>query len=205
MSSGNDAMSEVLWQQFIALQGLEAIAVVLAIAYVVLAAHKNIWCWLCAGISTLLYTIVFWHVNLPFQVVLNAYYVLMAVVGYWQWQRSGDEADVSRLTLTQNSVIIAVIFTVTAVLAHTVSSYVDTQYVYVDAFITIASVITTVMVVYKKLDNWVYWLVINAVSCWLYWQVELYLTSLLFLLYVGLSVYGLLQWRKSHSLTPARD
>ncbi|WP_240615483.1 nicotinamide riboside transporter PnuC [Alteromonas facilis] len=185
---------DALIEQVVVMQWLEVVAVVLAIAYVLLAAKKNIWCWLCAGISTALYTVIFWDVNLPFQVGLNGYYVLMAVVGFVRWKKEEDNFEPTRLSWQENTAIVLGILLVTLLVASYVSSFSSTSYVYVDAFVTVASVVTTLMVVFKKLDNWVYWVVINAVSCWLYWQVGLVLTSLLFLLYVGLAVYGLIQW-----------
>ncbi|MDP5041289.1 MAG: nicotinamide mononucleotide transporter family protein, partial [Paraglaciecola sp.] len=75
-----------LLQQLSAQSGLEALAVVLALAYVWLAAKQNIWCWPCALLSTAIYTFVFWEVTLPFHALLNVYYMLMAVYGWLQWQ-----------------------------------------------------------------------------------------------------------------------
>lgn len=57
--------------QIAATSKLEWLAVVLAIAYVLLAAKQNSWCWLCAFASTAIYTWLFWQVTLPFQSMLN--------------------------------------------------------------------------------------------------------------------------------------
>ena len=195
---------EQLYQQFTAMLGFEVVAVVLAIAYVVLAARKSIWCWPCAFVSTAIYTVIFWDVNLPFQVALNAYYVLMAVYGFMQWRtqfRSQDSADAAgfvstRLTAQQHTLILSAILIATVLLAQVVMAYSNSLYVYTDAFVTVSSVITTVMVAHRKIENWLYWMVINTVASWLYWQVDLYLSSLLFVFYVGLSVYGWAQWKK---------
>ena len=67
---------------------LEWVAVVLAIAYVLLAAKQNSWCWLCAFVSTAIYTWLFWQVTLPFQSALNFFYMIMAGYGYYQWSKA---------------------------------------------------------------------------------------------------------------------
>ena len=58
---------ELFQQQWAAQSGWEIIAVVLALAYVWLAARQSIWCWPCALVSTGIYTWIFWQVTLPFQ------------------------------------------------------------------------------------------------------------------------------------------
>ena len=59
----------------------ELLAVVLAIAYLVLAMRQNSWCWPAAFFSTMIYTVLFWNVSLLMESVLNGYYLLMAVYG----------------------------------------------------------------------------------------------------------------------------
>lgn len=180
-----------------AMLGLEVVAVVLAIGYVILAARKSIWCWPCAFVSTVLYTVIFWDVNLPFQVALNAYYVVMAVYGFWQWRAPASDGFVAgTLSVQQHSLIMTGILITTVLLSQVVMAYSNTLHIYTDAFVTVASVVTTVMVAHRKIENWFYWMLINTVASWLYWQVGLYFTSLLFVFYVALSVYGWAQWRK---------
>lgn len=187
---------EALQQQFSAMSLLEAIAVILAIAYVILAARQNIWCWLCAFVSTAIYSVIFWEVNLPFQVALNIYYVAMAAYGFWQW-RNGGETDrpVTSMTGLQHALMFTGTAVFTLVCVNLVQFYTQGHFLVADAFVTVASVLTTVLVAHKKRENWLYWMAINAVACWLYWQVELFLTSLLFFAYIALAVYGWMQWR----------
>jgi nicotinamide mononucleotide transporter len=54
------------------------------------------------------------------------------------------------------------------------------------------------MVVHKVIENWLYWIVINSISIFLYIDRELYQTAGLFALYLVLSVMGYLAWRKAY-------
>lgn len=198
-----DGIVQIFLNQIAHTPLLEGVAVFTAIGYVVLAARQNILCWLFALVSTVCYVIVFWQVSLPFQTALNGYYVFMAVYGFWQWRRGdNDRKPVTKLTIRQHISIIGSVFIVTVVTARLWQEIAFTPYIYVDVFVTIASVATTLLVAHKKLENWLYWMVVNCAAAWLYWQVDLFLTSGLFLLYCGLSIYGFWQWRKDHQLHP---
>jgi nicotinamide mononucleotide transporter len=67
---------------------------------------------------------------------------------------------------------------------------------YLDSFTTWGSVLTTWMVTQKILENWLYWIVIDAISIVLYIDRGLHLTSLLFVAYVIIVVFGFFAWRK---------
>ncbi len=71
----------------------ELTAVILAIAYLLLAVRENVWCWLFAFVSTAIYTVLFWDVSLLMDSALNVYYMAMAIFGWYQWTRGGVGRD----------------------------------------------------------------------------------------------------------------
>lgn len=180
----------------------EGLAVVLALAYLLLATKENILCWYCALISTAIYTVLFWDVRLLMDSALNGYYMLMAVYGWHQWRFGGaDHHGVAIQTLSRNShlSIFVSIALMTAVSGVLLSQNTDAAWPYVDSFTTWASVITTVMVARKVLEHWLYWLVIDAVSIPLYIERELYLTAVLFIAYLVIVVIGYVNWRQRYA------
>ncbi len=182
----------------------ENLAVVLAIAYLLLAMRENILCWVAALLSTAIYTVVFWNVSLVMESALNVFYMGMAVYGWMQWNRAREDDGVEIHTwawLTHIRVI-AAILVLTAVVGSLISGT-GAARPYVDSFTTVASVITTFMVARKVLENWLYWIVIDAVSIWLYLDRGLESTAGLFALYVVLAVVGYFQWRARVGIAPA--
>ena len=176
---------------------LELVAVILALAYVWLAAKQNSWCWPCALLSTAIYTYLFWEVTLPFHVLLNVYYMLMAIYGWRQWQ--GPSSKVLPVTSwrgKQHMLCIALLMAGSFLLSKGISSVFDEQYLYLDASITIFSLFTTVLVAHKVRENWIYWIVIDLFSAYLFFSKGLILTSLLFLLYTFFAFYAYMQWGK---------
>lgn len=180
---------------------LEWCAVVLAMAYVFLAARQNSWCWLCAFVSTAIYTWLFWQVTLPFQSALNFFYMVMAGYGYYQWSKGGEDGEgqpVRYWSWWVHALIVPVMLFAAWGLSVLASSQFNSSYLLLDASINLLSVITTFMVAHKILQNWVYWFFINIASAYLYFQVGYALSACLFLGYVGFSVYGYIQWRAEY-------
>jgi nicotinamide mononucleotide transporter len=187
-----------LIQQLSAQSWLEILAVVLALAYVWLAAKQNIWCWPCALVSTAIYTFVFWEVTLPFHALLNVYYMLMAVYGWLQWQKDKDKPlTVTSWKVKQHIIAISLLIVISLLLSFLGASIFDSSFLYLDAFITVFSVFTTVLVAKKVRENWLYWIVIDAVAVYLYLVKGLLPTGLLFIIYSIFAIYGYMNWSKS--------
>ncbi|GEA06125.1 nicotinamide mononucleotide transporter [Alteromonas sp. KUL42] len=184
--------------QIIATSLLEWVAVVLAMAYVLLAAKQSSWCWLCAFLSTAIYTWLFWQVTLPFQSALNFFYMIMAGYGYYQWAQGAEDGETKRVThwpLLVHVAIVPAMILLAWGLSYLASSQFNSEHLLLDASINLLSVVTTFMVAHKILQNWVYWFFINIGSAYLYFQVGYVLSACLFMAYVGFSVFGYYQWR----------
>lgn len=190
----------------------EAIAVMLALAYLILAMRTNIWCWSAAFLSTAIYTVLFWNVSLLMESVLNIYYMGMAVYGYWLWlhvpsvQQSqqhnvSSQLNITSWTLKTHTIVIAVTSLVSIVVGYGMANYTAAAFPYIDAATTCFAVMTTYLVAKKVLENWLYWVVIDVVSIYLYFQKGLMLTSGLFILYVAMAVAGYMMWRKKYQHT----
>ena len=180
---------------------LELIAVVFAIAYLVLAVRENSLCWYAAGISTLIFLFIFWDVKLYMESGLQTYYLAMAFYGWYQWRDANCETaslQVSKWSARQHLKALALIAILTFASGSLLNSGTDASLPYLDSFTTWASVVTTFMVARKVLENWIYWLVIDSVSIYLYIDRELYFTSLLFAIYIAIIFFGWFSWSKSY-------
>ena len=179
----------------------ETLAVVLSIAYLLLVIRQNIWCWLCAGISSAIYVWLFIGARLYMESLLYAFYVGMAVYGWMIWKRSDDdELSISVWSLNTHAVALLVILAFAMVTGWYLSNFTDAAFPYIDSLTTFAAIWATFLVARKVLENWWYWLVIDLVSIAIYWARGLELTSVLFIVYVILIPFGMLQWRKSYRL-----
>ncbi len=188
-------------EQFLRNSLLELTAVVFAIAYLVLAVRENILCWYAAGISTLIFLFIFWDVKLYMESGLQVYYLAMAVYGWYQWRLVNDNSEglqVSMWSMRQHLIALLLIALLTFISGYLLNSGTDAQLPYLDSFTTWGSVVTTFMVARKVLENWIYWLVIDSVSIYLYIDRELYFTSMLFAVYIVIIFFGWFSWSKSY-------
>ena len=90
---------QAILEAFASTSHLELVSVAFGLAYVILAARENSWCWPCAFIGTGTAVVLFWDGLLPMEAALNAYYLAMAVYGWWQWQ-GGNSSGESTLRIT---------------------------------------------------------------------------------------------------------
>jgi len=183
-----------------ALQWWEVLAVILAVAYLVLAIRQNIWCWAAAAVSTLLYLYIMFQARLYMESALQVFYLLMAAYGWYEWRyggAGGEELEVTTWPPRLHVLAGACIIVLVLVSGELLSRYSQAALPFLDSFTTWGAVIATFMVARKVLENWIYWFAIDAVSIGLYFSRELYFTAVLFTAYLVMIVIGYRSWRAS--------
>jgi nicotinamide mononucleotide transporter len=177
-------------------------AVITGIVYILLAARENIWCWLFGIISSGLSIYVFFISKLYAESFLYFYYILAGFYGWYHWNQKTKDAEKLPISLWKwRDHIIAIVagILISLGLAFVLREYTDAQMPIIDAHTTIFSFIATYMTTRKILETWLYWIVIDTVSIWLYWSRDLYLYSLLMLVYTIMAVYAFQHWRRTRS------
>jgi len=192
---------DTLVNQLQALSSLELLAVVLAVAYLLLVIRQNIWCWICAGVSSAIYVWLFIGANLYMESLLYVFYVAMAVYGWSTWKRQSvaePALSVSVWPLRIHATAILTIVVLASGCGYLLSRFSDAAFPYFDSLTTFAAIWATFLVARKVLENWWYWLAIDAASMLIYWARGLELTALLFVIYIILIPVGLIQWLRSY-------
>jgi len=182
-----------------ALSGWEVLASVLGIGYIIFAAKESQWCWPLAFLSTLIYTVIFWKGQLPMQAMLNFYYMAMAIYGYKLWQKQGKANQttvINRLSWPQQFAFFILGSLLTFATANYLISIEASQSPYLDAGVTVFSVLNTILMARKVLQNWLYWIVIDAAAIVLYAQTGYYATIVMFTIYLVLALLGYISWMK---------
>lgn len=179
---------------------LEALAVGLAVAYLVLAIRQHPACWWCAVASAVLYIRVMYAANLYMESALQLFYIAMALYGWWTWRGGAAARGGRRVTdwpIVLHLLPLLLIAVLTGISGVLLSAIPAAAFPYADSFTTWGAIVATWLVARKVLQNWYYWFVIDAVSVYLYWQRDLVPTALLFCVYLVLIVIGYRVWRDS--------
>ncbi len=192
---------QTLSSEATSMTGWEAIAVALAVAYLLFAMKESLWCWPAALISTLIYTVLFWQVALLMESLLNVFYMAMAFYGFWQWRWGAGpnaSAGVALQTWSGSKHLMVILATAgcAMLLGYFMSQYTQAAMPYLDAATTCFAIVATFMLAYKVVENWLYWVVIDLVSIYLYLIKGLMLTSILFVFYVVLAAVSYWLWRQ---------
>ena len=180
---------------------LEWVAVSLAIAYLLLAIKESLWCWPAAFVSTAIYIILFFDVNLYMESLLNLYYLIMAMYGWSQWNKKiNDEPQKNILIWPVKIHIMLIGLTTLLVLAsaYLLNIFTNQDFALIDSFTTWFAVLATYMVTQKILENWLYWIIIDSVSIYLYLSKGFALTAVLFLSYIILAYIGWITWKRHY-------
>ena len=175
---------------------IESVAVFFSILYVILAAKENILCWGAAAISVTLYIYIFFSVQLYPETGLQVFYLFMAFYGYYNWNKKEQSLQIIEWNISKHFAILILGAILTFLMGFYFTTYTNAKMPIVDSFTTVFSIFATYMVVKKILGNWLYWIVIDTVSVYLFYSRDLHLTSLLFMAYTIIAVFGYFNWLK---------
>jgi len=183
---------------------VEILATAASLLYIVLLIREKIACWPFGIAGSLLSIYLFIDVRLYSEAFLYFFYAVMGVWGWLHWHR--------RNAMHQNPVIrwrpeshlrsIVIACALATGLGYTMHFYSDAERPVFDAFITVFSFLGTYLEINKVLEAWIYWLLINLASMWLYHDRSLDIYAVLIGIYSVLSVWGYLDWRKSYYAQP---
>jgi len=192
-------VTETITSAFQQTSWIEALAVVLGIAYVILAAYESNWCWLAAAISVSLYIYICFNAKLYSETGLQVFYLIMAFYGWWQW-KSGkpgkEKLEISVLKTSNHLLLIALGLLLTFLFYFVMKNYTNAALPLADAFVTAFSLIATFMVAKKNLENWIWWILIDGLAVYIYYRRDLHLTAVLYFIYAIIAVAGFINWKK---------
>ena len=177
---------------------LEIVAVIFGITYVILAAKNKISCWIFGIVGSVLSIFLFVvYAKLYAESVLYLFYVFAGIYGWVNWKKLKEENQVYQHHLkTHLQIIIG--GTIVTFLFYYAMTYLfsGAKKPLTDSFTTIFSFIATYLTTRKWIENWIYWVVIDAVTTYLYFSRGLEIYSILMLAYSFIAIYGYLEWKK---------
>lgn len=195
-----------LLTQLLATSPWEVAAAALGLAYLLLAVRRNLLCWLCAFVSTAIYLVLFARAALYMQSLLQIFYLVMAVYGFMDWRKgktASGEVLIRSWTMRQHLLALVLVVIATVINGWLLARGTDAAAPYVDSLVTWGSVVTTWMVARRVIENWLYWIVVDAIAAWLYFSQGLLVTTILFVIFLGIVVRGYFTWRRELSLQRA--
>ena len=179
---------------------LEIIGVVFGFLSVWYAKKNHIWVFPTGLISTSIFVYLLWKWVLLGDMMINAYYFVMSVYGWYVWtKKTNDNVTPISQTNAKEKRILIIIFILTLAFVYVVyqSAGKWTSWTaYIDTFTTAVFFVGMWLMARRKIENWIFWIVGDIISVPLYFYKGLTFTSLQYLIFTIIAIYGLLAWKK---------
>ena len=184
-----------------AVSWLEVVAFVLALANIACSVFEIHWGWPLTIVASALYVWLFYVSKLYGEAGVNVFFAVAAVWGWWQWlrgHRSDSSLPLKIARLDSKGVAMtggawAVLWVASAMLLRAVT---DSEVPLADGFVTAGSIVGTVLLGRKFIENWPLWLIVNAASIALFVYKGLHLTVVLYVIFFLLAIWGWVGWTK---------
>ena len=185
---------------------VEWIAAALGLANVWLVVKRSVWNFPAALLMCALYLWVFFEAKLYSDALLQLFFIAINIYGWTAWlanRAETGEVVVETMGTAARWSVVAITALVALLWGSLMGSLTDASHPFWDGTIAMASIASQILLARRKLENWVGWIFVNLISVPLYFIKELYPTTALYVVLLGLAVVGLLEWRAKLRQTPS--
>ncbi len=181
-----------------AITPLELTGFVFAILYSIFASYEKAWCWPAAIISSGIFTIICFQEKVHLQAVLQLFYVAMAFYGWYEWMYGKrEEQSLHIISFPAKKIFLLILLGIPlSMIGGIIDKHYEASQPWLDSAITVYSLIATWMMAKKIIQNWLFWIVIDPLSIYLFAARGRLLIGLLFIIYTVIAIFGYFKWRK---------
>jgi nicotinamide mononucleotide transporter len=179
------------------MKALEWAAMALGLVNIALLVFRSVWNFAFGIASVAIYVFVFWETRLYAESGLQVFFVIAQLWGWYLWRKiGGDDSRVPVRWLDWNSRIVWLAMTaaLSLNLGWVLHRFTDAAMPYADSAIAGASVAAQILLAYRRIENWVLWIVIDIGAVLLYIDRGLYPTAGLYGGMLVMSLFGLKEW-----------
>jgi nicotinamide mononucleotide transporter len=178
---------------------IELIAAGLGVINVWLVVKRSVWNYPFGIVMVTLYGFVFFHARLYSDTILQVFFFAVQVFGWWYWlQGRGQDGRVLPESMGAAGRLGAAAATLAGAAAGGwfFATYTNAAAPWLDAFIASASVVAQCLMSVRKIENWLWWIAVDCVAVGVYFWKGLYPTTALYVIFLCLSIAGLIGWRR---------
>lgn len=164
---------------------LELLANVLTAIAIVLAGRNNVHTWWTGIVGCALFGVLFYQSGLYADVVLQGFFVLTSVLGWWEWLRGdgGRPLPITHARFRSLAWTLPAGAVATAAYGLLLHHYTKAYAPFADSAVLVFSVIAQLLMMRRRIENWAFWLLVNSIAVPLYARRGLDLTAALYAFY----------------------
>ena len=188
---------------------LELFAALAGAISVYLSVRQNIWSWPTAIVNVVVYALVFYRAKLYADMGLQVIYAFLSLYGWYEWLYGGEHRTVlhvSRTTPRLAALLALIGLAGAGALGLFLRGATDAALPFMDALLSSTSLVAQWMMTRKKVENWIVWIAVDVLYVGMFTFKHLYITAVLYLVFLILAVRGWIDWRRSlgaEARTPA--
>ena len=181
---------------------LEIIAVVFGFLSVWFSKQNKIWVFPTGMISTSIFVYLLLKWGLLGDMMINGYYFIMSVYGWYVWTRKIDDMQVtpiSKINFKEKKISVAIFFATLLfvfVIYKTFDKWSD-WVAYADTITTAIFFVGMWLMAKRKIENWIFWIIGDIISVPLYLYKGFTFTSFQYLGFTFIAIFGYLAWKKN--------
>ncbi|GAA3570648.1 nicotinamide riboside transporter PnuC [Snuella lapsa] len=180
---------------------LEIIAVILGFLSVWYSKQNKVWVFPTGMLSTLIFVYLLLKWELLGDMMINAYYFVMSIYGWYVWTRKIDATHVTPISVISNQEkrLSLVIFAATLLfvyIVYKINGKWSDWVAYVDTLTTAIFFVGMWLMAKRKIENWICWIIGDIISVPLYFYKGLVFTSFQYLGFTIIAIYGYIAWKK---------
>lgn len=186
---------------------LELVSVLFALLSVIYSKRENILVFPTGIIGTGIAVYILWAYGLLGDMLINAYYFAMSMIGWYEWTRKVDDDHYIPVTLTTPvekkwSALLFVGTLIFVSLVYWITDKFNTWTAYTDILTTAIFFVGMWLMAKKKLENWVYWIIGDVITVPLYLYKGLIFSAILYFVLTIIAIFGYLAWKKHLNKSP---
>jgi nicotinamide mononucleotide transporter len=163
-----------------------------------LAGRNSVHTWWNGIVGCSLFALLFYQANLYADVLLQVFYIVTSVFGWWKWARGahGDPLPISHADFSSLLWTVPVGIAATAAYGALLHFYTDAYAPFVDSAVLVFSIIGQILLIQRRIENWAFWLLVNSIATPLYFSRGLYLTAVLYAAFWINALASWMWWQK---------
>ena len=185
--------------EFISAHWLDITTTLLGLLYILFEYRASVWLWFVGFLMQALGIVLYYQKGLYADCGMEFYYLSMTIYGYWKWVRGAASKKALPITRFPRKLIIpwcTLILAVWGIIYWLLITFTNSNVPLIDSFTTALSIVGIWALAHKYLEQWFIWIVVDVVTCGLYFYKDIPFKGGLYALYIIIAVFGYRKWKQ---------
>ena len=177
---------------------LELAANVMTAVCIFLAGRNNVHTQWTGIVACILFGVLFYGANLYADVTLQAFFIVTSAIGWRNWVKKTNNVETPISYANKHQVVLMIIISIVAALGYgwLLHTFTNAYAPWIDSIVLTFSIIAQLLLMTRKVQNWPLWVLVNTLSVPLYWSRGLYMTSILYAVFLVNALWSWKTWVK---------